>query len=98
MDRKEKVLRHIRKDGCGIEIGPSYNPIASKKEGYRVQTIDHMSRLELIDKYKDAQVSCDAIEEVDFIWRGKIFPTLRGSINISIGSLHLMLLNIHLIL
>ncbi len=78
MDLKAKVLEAIRKDGHGIEIGPSVNPIASKKDGYRVHTIDHMSRDQLMAKYRDHHVNLDNIEEVDFVWRGESYAELTG--------------------
>ena len=78
MNRKEKVLRHINQNGRGIEIGPSHNPIAPKKEGYQVHIIDHMSREELIAKYKDHHVNLENIEEVDFVWRGENYSELTG--------------------
>jgi len=85
MDRKEKILRHINKNGTGIEIGPSYNPIAPKKEGYNVHIIDHLSKEELLVKYKDFQVDLKKIEEVDFIWKGEKYADLIGKKNIMIG-------------
>lgn len=78
MNREKKILQHIDKDGHGIEIGPSHNPIAPKREGYKVHIIDHMSREELIKKYKDHGVSIDNIEEVDFVWRGEEYSELTG--------------------
>ncbi len=78
MDRKEKILRHINKNGTGIEIGPSYNPIAPKKEGYNVHIIDHLSKEELLAKYKDFHVDLKKIEEVDFIWKGEKYVDLIG--------------------
>lgn len=79
MDRKEKVLRHINQHGHGIEIGPSYSPITPKKEGYKVHIIDHMSREQLITKYKGHQnVNVENIEEVDFVWRGESYEELTG--------------------
>lgn len=78
MNRKEKVLRHINKTGHGIEIGPSHRPIATKKEGYMVHIIDHMSREQLITKYKDHPVNLENIEEVDFVWRGENYSELTG--------------------
>ncbi len=78
MDRKEKLLRHIDKNKPGIEIGPSHNPIAPKKEGYLVHVIDHMSREDLIEKYKDHNVNLENIEEVDFVWRGENYSELTG--------------------
>lgn len=78
MNRKEKVLRHINQNGHGIEIGASHNPIAPKKEGYKVHIIDHMSREQLITKYKDHHVNIENIEEVDFVWRGENYSELIG--------------------
>lgn len=78
MIRKNKVLRHINKNGCGIEIGPSHNPIAPKKDGYSVHIIDHASREELIEKYKEHHVNLNNIEEVDFVWQGQPYSELTG--------------------
>lgn len=78
MNRKEKATRHIRQNGQGIEIGPSHNPIAPKKEGYKVKIVDHMSREELIAKYKDHHINLTNIEEVDFVWRGEPYSDLTG--------------------
>ena len=79
MNRKEKILQYINKNGHGIEIGPSHNPIAPKKEGYKVHIIDHMSREQLIVKYKDHHLNLENIEEVDFVWQGgKNYAKLTG--------------------
>jgi SAM-dependent methyltransferase len=78
MSRKEKVLRYIDASGRGLEIGPSHNPIAPKREGYQVHIIDHLSREGLLAKYKDHQVNLDNIEEVDFVWRGEKYAELIG--------------------
>lgn len=78
MKREEKILQHINKNGIGIEIGPSHRPIASKNEGYNVHVIDHMSREQLIKKYKNHGVDLDKIEEVDFVWHGESYRELTG--------------------
>ena len=78
MDRENKILQHIDKNGHGIEIGPSHNPIAPKKKGYKVHIVDHMSREELIKKYKDHGVNLGNIEPVDFVWRGEEYSELIG--------------------
>src|SRR6266850_1470518 len=78
MDRKDKALLHIDKNGHGIEIGPSHNPLAPKKEGYNVHIIDHLSREQLIAKYNDHQVNLENIEEVDFVWGGETYLELTG--------------------
>ena len=78
MNRQNKVLKHININGHGLEIGPSHNPIAPKKEGYKVDIIDHMSRKQLIIKYKDHNVNLENIEEVDFVWQGESYSELTG--------------------
>lgn len=78
MDRKEHILKHIEKSGFGLEIGPSHNPIAAKKDGYNVDVVDHLSRAQLMDKYADHGVDLDKIEEVDYIWNGQSFAELTG--------------------
>lgn len=78
MKRKNKILKHINKKGQGIEIGPSHNPIAPKKDGYSVHIIDHATRAELINKYKGHSVNLKKIEEVDFVWQGQPYSELTG--------------------
>lgn len=78
MDRKDKVFSHINKRGIGLEIGPSHNPLAPKREGYNIQIIDHLGREQLIEKYKNHHVNLDNIEEVDFVWSGENFQELTG--------------------
>jgi predicted SAM-dependent methyltransferase len=78
MDRRQKVLLHIDKTGQGVEIGPSHNPLAPKREGYQVHIIDYMSREQLVVKYTGHNVNLDNIEEVDFVWTGQSFADLTG--------------------
>jgi SAM-dependent methyltransferase len=78
MNRKEKILRFINTAGNGIELGPSFNPIAPKKEGYRVEIIDHLSREQLVEKYRGQRVNLENIEEVDFVWQGENYTELTG--------------------
>lgn len=78
MNRKRKILNHIDKDGHGIEIGPSHNPIAPKHKGFKVQIVDHMSREDLITKYQGHGVKVSNIEHVDFVWRGESYAELTG--------------------
>jgi SAM-dependent methyltransferase len=78
MNSKDKVFAHIDKSGFGLEIGPSHNPLAPKKEGYNIHIIDHMSRDQLIEKYRDHHVNLENIEEVDFVWSGENFEDLTG--------------------
>jgi predicted SAM-dependent methyltransferase len=78
MNRNEKLLKYVSKDGRGLEIGPSFSPISPKKDGYDVQIIDHMSCDQLKEKYKDHHVNLENIEEVDFVWHGESYADLTG--------------------
>ena len=76
--REEKVLRFINKKGVGLEIGPSHCPIASKRAGFNIEIIDHLTASELREKYRDHLVNIDNIEEVDYVWRGQPLDELIG--------------------
>jgi SAM-dependent methyltransferase len=79
MTRAEKILSRIDKKGLGLEIGPSYSPIAPKSDGFHVHVIDHLDRAQLVEKYKsDPRVRPDSIEEVDFVWHGEPYAALTG--------------------
>ena len=81
LTREEKLLFHVNKDGFGIEIGASHAPIAPKRDGYKVQIIDHATRDELIAKFENENVRLENIEEVDFVWRGESYAELTGKSN-----------------
>ena len=76
MTREEKLLKAVDKSARGIEIGPSHSPIASKRDGFRVTTIDTLSKDGLLEKYKDHGVKLENIEDVDFVWSGERYPCL----------------------
>lgn len=78
LDRVQKALALVDREGLGLEVGPSHNPIAPKRQGFRVHTVDHLSADELRAKYQGHDVDLDAIEEVDFVWRGEPLPELVG--------------------
>ena len=67
MDRNAKILSKVKKDSFGVEIGPSYNPIAPKKDGYKVHIIDHMSSDDLKKKYTGHNVDTDNIDITDAV-------------------------------
>ncbi len=77
-ERREKALVMINRNGLGLEVGPSYSPIASKKEGFNVHILDHASAEELRVKYMGHGVNLANIEEVDFVWRGEPVAQLIG--------------------
>lgn len=81
MDRKEKILNSINKEGLGLEIGPSHSPVAPKKEGFNVEVIDTHDRDGLIKRYKELDIDVDNIEEVDYVWNGKSYAELTGKAN-----------------
>lgn len=75
------ALGSVDTAGLGLEIGPSYNPIAPKANGYNVRILDHADQQTLRRKYADLgldQAQLDRIEEVDYVWQGEPFPELVG--------------------
>jgi predicted SAM-dependent methyltransferase len=79
MNRNEKALYHIDKNGRGVEIGPCQSPIAPKRAGYQVHVIDHLDREGLIAKYKEHHLEgIENIEQVDFVWKGESYAALTG--------------------
>lgn len=81
MQRKEIILQHVNRDGFGLEIGPSHNPITPKREGFQVEILDHLNKEELIEKYEPHEVNTDNIEDVDYIWGGEPYSKLTGKTN-----------------
>lgn len=65
--RNEKIFYAIEKSGLGLEIGPSYNPIAPKKLGFNIEIADHMDAESLRKKYTAWGVDGGAIEDVDYV-------------------------------
>lgn len=62
---------HIRSIAIGrrriLEIGPSYNPILPKRDGFPVETLDHAERTKIVEKYKAFGVDATHMEEVDHV-------------------------------
>ena len=95
LSRFKKIFHTLDPNGFGLEIGPSYNPVAPKKQGFKVEIIDHLNRNGLIKKYEDDrrhknrdrqsneqyEELISNIEEVDFIWRGESYEELTGKQN-----------------
>jgi SAM-dependent methyltransferase len=78
---REAELRGLF-DGSGLclEIGPSYNPILPKRDGYRVESIDYCDAPTLRAKYAPhPTIDETRIEEVDHVWRGEPLSTLVGA-------------------
>lgn len=81
MNRETFVFSALKKEGKGLEIGPSHNPIAPKKRGFNVEILDHLSKNELISKYREHNVNLSNIEDVDYIWKGESYSKLIGKKN-----------------
>ena len=81
-DRNEVILAHVKRDGVGLEIGPAHAPVAPKAAGFRVHVLDHASREQLIEKYREHGVDLMKIEPVDFIWDGRPFAEIIGQTGI----------------
>lgn len=76
--RQEKVFSGLNREGLGLEIGPSHNPVAPKREGFNVHILDHLSASNLKHKYKEHGVNLENIEDVDFVWSGEPLTALIG--------------------
>ena len=74
-DRKGRVFWLIDKTKLGLEIGPSYNPIAPKSEGFKVEIVDHLDTANLRKKYNDNP----RIEEVDYVFDGRPLVDVVGA-------------------
>lgn len=81
MTRTEVLFSLIDTNGFGLEIGPGFNPLLPKAAGYRVETLDHATKEDLIKKYANAPgVDLSRIETVDFVSTGgSIQATIQKS-------------------
>lgn len=78
IDRNALIRSFIDVAGCGLEIGPSYNSVVPKREGFKVEIVDHADRETLVEKYRPHGVNIDNIEEVDHVWNGTSYSELTG--------------------
>jgi len=63
----------INLEGRGLEIGPSYNPLVPKSEGFDVLIADYTDAAGLRSKYVDTpNVDISRIEHVDFVLDGSL--------------------------
>ena len=69
-DRNLMLGRHVDLQSTILEIGPSYNPVAPKAKGFKTVSVDHATRMELVQKYRgDEGVDVSRIEDVDYVWK-----------------------------
>jgi SAM-dependent methyltransferase len=72
------MLSLLDKKGQGLEIGPSHNPLAPKKQGFNVHILDLCNAEDLRAKFQGEEVNLDDIEEVDYVWHGEPLHELIG--------------------
>lgn len=78
MSRNDRIFADIDRKGLGLEIGPSYNPVAPRRAGFNVEIIDHLDRAGLVEKYAAHGVDTNQIEDVDHVWNGEPLSELIG--------------------
>ncbi|MDR3532496.1 MAG: glycosyltransferase [Rhodopila sp.] len=92
MSREDLIRCHFDRSMRLIELGPSYNPVVPKADGWQTITIDHASQAELLAKYGTMGVATiDRIEPVDYVWQdgpltALIPPNLHGTFDGLIAS------------
>ncbi|WP_170565416.1 hypothetical protein [Ruegeria atlantica] len=74
-NRDTYLSSFVGKEEAGMEIGPSYNPIFPKTDGWNVKTLDYLDKQGLIDKYGTKGEDVDRIEDVDYIVEGSSFAS-----------------------
>ncbi|WP_279480855.1 bifunctional 2-polyprenyl-6-hydroxyphenol methylase/3-demethylubiquinol 3-O-methyltransferase UbiG [Aureimonas sp. SK2] len=79
MSRRDGILALFDASGFGLEVGPSYNPLLPKSEGFRVETIDYADQAELQRKYAaNPTVDASRIEPVDYVSDGRPMRQVIG--------------------
>lgn len=70
MDKTAYMMGDATKEMLLLEVGPSYNPIVTKADGWNIRVVDHATKGELESKYREWNVDVSRMEDVDFLWRG----------------------------
>jgi SAM-dependent methyltransferase len=80
MERNAQILEGLRKGQSRIlEVGPSFSPIAPRRDGWNTTIVDHCNRASLLSKYSSHPgIDLSAIEEVDVIWNGASLADAMG--------------------
>ena len=76
--RREKLLEQVRKNGFGIEIGPSFRPTRRQKRRLSRPCDGSHEPGAALEKYRTHAVDLESIEEVDFVWHGEPYTELTG--------------------
>jgi SAM-dependent methyltransferase len=66
--RKNLLVGNTSKTSKILEMGPSYNPLVPKRDGWNTLVVDRASRDSLITHYAALSVDTSRIEDVDFVW------------------------------
>ena len=80
-DQRTTLLRSmLPTDGRGLEIGPGFNPLLPKAEGFQIETADYTDADGLRTKYRDnPHVDVTRIEMVDHVLdQGRTFAEVVG--------------------
>ncbi len=79
MDRHAILRSWLDRDGLGLEIGPLHAPVAPKRDGWRVETVDHGDAETLRARYHDSpDVDTALIEDVDHVSDGRSLVEVIG--------------------
>jgi hypothetical protein len=88
---REYVRRSVPKHLPSLEIGPSFNPVLEKRQGYNLTIVDHADRESLKAKYAGGGRDLNRIEEVDYVWEsGHLFERLGTARFDAIVAAHLI--------
>jgi SAM-dependent methyltransferase len=79
MTRESKLCSLINVQGRGLEIGPGYNPLLPKRDGFTIETADYTDADGLRRKYAgNSSVDISRIEAVDHVLgEGGLFHTIQ---------------------
>lgn len=66
-DLRSHTKALLKPSATGIEIGGGFNPLITRKEGHIIHTIDHVSKEQLIEKYKDT-VGLSPFSAISSMW------------------------------
>ncbi|WP_323123607.1 methyltransferase domain-containing protein [Burkholderia alba] len=68
MDRRSKILEGITRNHQGIEIGPWFNPIAPKREGFNCLSLDVYDTETLLSKAsEDGSISKEQLSQIEAV-------------------------------
>ncbi|KES24572.1 MULTISPECIES: methyltransferase domain-containing protein [Pseudomonas] len=66
MERKQKITKYLSRDGRGIEIGPWFNPIVPKRDGYATLIIDVFDEETLRQRaISDPNVPAERVRDIE---------------------------------